>query len=170
MPACRVFESLVVEAKTSLVQTDTIRVNAIVGAAISSSSGRTERPAASGYAAIASTGALCRRKRTDASADRRWNSPPLCWQGTLGVIRRSSYLLRRCSDMEVVAKEWHERRPADPNNIDAMIHTLDCYHARPNAPSWRRFTSVETALAHYELSYVGRCCLGGGGHPHLDRN
>ena len=71
--------------------------------------------------------------------------------------------------MEVVAKEWLERRPADPNNIDAMIHTLGCYRARPNAPSWRRFTSVETALAHYELSFVGRCCLAGRG-PHLDRN
>ena len=71
--------------------------------------------------------------------------------------------------MEFVAKEWFERRSRNENNdIDAMIHTLDCRHARPNNPSWRRFTSVAAALAQYELARVCKVCLSDQG-PHLDR-
>ena len=51
--------------------------------------------------------------------------------------------------MEVVAREWFERRPNGSNDIDAMIHTLDCHHANPNNPNWRRFASLEASLAHY---------------------
>lgn len=75
--------------------------------------------------------------------------------------------------MEVVANEWFERRSRNQNNdIDAMIHTLDCHLAIRfgNGPKWHRFESIEAAFAHYgEFAFVAQCCLADQG-PHLDRS